>query len=122
MDYATLIHLAELAGVCVFSISGALAAQGQQMDILCVVVLAIVTALGGGTLRDIMLNAHPSGWVVNNVNLWTAIVSAVTAFLACRYLPYLRRTLLVLDAAGLALFAILGAEKAHVLGVSPGSS
>ena len=120
MDYATLNHLAELAGICVFSITGALAAQGKRMDILGVVVLAIVTALGGGTIRDITLNAHPIGWVVNNVFLWTAIISAVTAFWVCRYFAYPRRTLLVLDAAGLALFAILGAEKAQALGVSPG--
>lgn len=120
MDHATLIRFAELAGVCVFAVTGALAAQGKRMDILGVVVLAIVTALGGGTLRDITLDAHPIGWVVDNTYLWTAIVSAVTAFFACRYFAYPRRTLLVLDAAGLALFAVLGAEKARALGVSPG--
>ncbi|WP_418317091.1 trimeric intracellular cation channel family protein [Piscinibacter sakaiensis] len=120
MDYATLIRFAELAGVCVFSITGALAAQGKRMDILGVVVLAIVTALGGGTIRDITLNAHPIGWVVDNVYLWTAIISAVTAFIACRHVAYPRRTMLVLDAAGLALFAILGAEKAQAIGASPG--
>ena len=120
MDYVTLIRYAELAGICVFSITGALAAQGKRMDILGVVVLAIVTALGGGTVRDITLNAHPIGWVVDNAYLWTAIVSAVVAFIACRHVPYPRRTMLVLDAAGLALFAILGAEKAQALGVSPG--
>ena len=120
MEYATLIRFAELAGVCVFSITGALAAQGKRMDILGVVVLAIVTALGGGTIRDITLNAHPIGWVVDNVYLWTAIISAVIAFIACRRVPYPRRTMLVLDAAGLALFAILGAEKAQALGASPG--
>ncbi len=120
MEYATLIRYAELAGVCVFSITGALAAQGKRMDILGVVVLAIVTALGGGTIRDITLNAHPIGWVVDNVYLWTAIVSAITAFIACRRVAYPRRTMLVLDAAGLALFAILGAEKAQSVGASPG--
>ncbi len=120
MDYATLIRFAELAGICVFSITGALAAQGKRMDILGVVVLAIVTSLGGGTIRDITLNAHPIGWVVDNVYLWTAIISAVTAFIACRRVPYPRRTMLVLDAAGLALFAILGAEKAQAVGASPG--
>lgn len=119
MDYPTLIYWAELMGVAVFAITGALAAQGKRMDILGVVVLAIVTALGGGTLRDITLNAYPVGWVVNNTYLWTAIVSAIVAFLACRYFLYPRRTLLVLDAAGLALFAILGAEKASALGVGP---
>ncbi len=119
MEYPFLIYVAELVGVCVFSITGALAAQGKRMDILGVVVLAIVTALGGGTIRDITLNAHPIGWVVNNTYLWTAIVSAVSAFLLCRYFSYPRRTMLVLDAAGLALFAILGAEKAMSLGVGP---
>ncbi len=119
MDYATLIFIAELIGISVFSITGALAAQGKRMDILGVVVLAIVTALGGGTIRDITLNAYPIGWVINNVYLWTAIVSAVSAFLVCRYFLYPRRTMLVLDAAGLALFAILGAEKAMSMGVGP---
>ena len=64
MDYATLIFIAELIGVSVFSITGALAAQGKRMDILGVVVLGIVTALGGGTIRDITLNAYPIGWVI----------------------------------------------------------
>ncbi|WP_372740369.1 trimeric intracellular cation channel family protein [Neptunomonas sp.] len=119
MDYASLIYIAELIGVSVFSITGALAAQGKRMDILGVVVLGIVTALGGGTIRDITLNAFPIGWVVNNTYLWTAIISAVIAFLMCRYFLYPRRTMLVLDAAGLALFAVLGAEKAMSLGVGP---
>lgn len=119
MDYASLIFMAELIGVSVFSITGALAAQGKRMDILGVVVLGIVTALGGGTVRDITLNSYPIGWVVNNTYLWTAIISAVSAFLVCRYFLYPRRTMLVLDAAGLALFAILGAEKAMSLGVGP---
>lgn len=119
MDYASLIFIAELVGISVFSITGALAAQGKRMDILGVVVLAIVTSLGGGTIRDITLNAYPIGWVINNVYLWTAIISAVSAFLVCRYFLYPRRTMLVLDAAGLALFAVLGAEKAMSLGVGP---
>ncbi|SIS76930.1 trimeric intracellular cation channel family protein [Neptunomonas antarctica] len=117
MDYATLIFAAELIGVSVFAITGALAAQGKRMDILGVVVLGIVTALGGGSIRDITLNAYPIGWVINNTYLWTAIISAVVAFIVCRYFLYPRRTMLVLDAAGLSLFAILGAEKAMSLGV-----
>ena len=120
MEYATLIFIAELIGISVFSITGALAAQGKRMDILGVVVLAIVTSLGGGTIRDITLNAYPIGWVVNNTYLWTAMISAIVAFIVCRYFTYPRRTMLVLDAAGLALFAILGAEKAMSMGVSPG--
>ena len=112
MDYATLLYLAELLGVAVFAVTGAIAAQGKQLDIFGVVVLAIVTALGGGTIRDITMNSHPLIWISDVSLLWTAIISAVGAFILCRYLRYPRRLMLVLDAMGLALFAIGGAEKA----------
>ncbi len=118
MQYEEFIYLAEIIGVAVFAVTGALAAQGKRMDILGVVVLAIVTSLGGGTLRDLTLNAHPVGWIVDTSYLWTAIFSAVGAFILCRYVAYPRRALLVLDAMGLALFAILGAQKALALGHS----
>ena len=119
MAYADFIYIADLIGVAVFATAGALAAQGKQLDILGVVVLAIVTALGGGTIRDITLDIHPVVWVADTSYLWTAITSAVVAFFVCRYIQYPRRTLLVLDAMGLALFAVLGAEKALGLGLPP---
>lgn len=115
MQYESFIYLAEIIGVSVFAVTGALAAQGKRLDILGVVVLAIVTALGGGTIRDITLDLHPVSWVANTSYLWAAMVSAVGAFILCRYVAYPRRTLLVLDGMGLALFAILGAEKAVAL-------
>lgn len=112
MSYQEFIYFADLIGVAVFATAGALAAQGKRLDILGVVVLAIVTALGGGTIRDITLNLHPVLWIADTAYLWTAIISAVVAFVVCRYVQYPRRLLLLLDAAGLALFAVLGAEKA----------
>jgi len=118
MDYEAFIYFAEIVGIAVFAVTGALAAQGKRLDILGVVVLAIVTSLGGGTIRDITLDAHPIGWIVDTSYLWTAIVSAVGAFILCRYVAYPRRALLVLDAMGLALFAILGAQKAMAMGQS----
>lgn len=118
MQYESFIYLAEIVGVAVFAVTGALAAQGKRVDILGVVILAIVTALGGGTIRDITLNAHPVSWLANTSYLWTAIISAVGAFILCRYVAYPRRALLVLDAMGLALFSILGAQKAMMLGQS----
>ncbi|MGB0733496.1 MAG: trimeric intracellular cation channel family protein, partial [Pontibacterium sp.] len=59
---ANWLYFAEMVGIVVFSISGALAAQGKRLDIFGVVILGLVTALGGGTLRDITLNAHPLVW------------------------------------------------------------
>ncbi|WP_370238989.1 trimeric intracellular cation channel family protein, partial [Neptunomonas phycophila] len=119
VDYNLLIGIAEIVGTAVFAITGAIAAQGKRLDIFGVVVLAIVAAVGGGTVRDVILDASPVFWVVNNTSLYVAIVSAIVAFIACRYLSYPRRLMLILDAAGLALFVVLGAEKAHSLGMSP---
>ncbi|WP_020679807.1 trimeric intracellular cation channel family protein [Marinobacterium rhizophilum] len=117
MTYVEFVYAAELAGVAVFATSGALGAQGKRLDILGVVVLGIATALGGGTLRDITLNAHPVLWIGNTAYLWVAILSAVLAFVLSRYIQYPRRMLLFLDALGLSLFAILGAQKAVALGM-----
>lgn len=119
MSYELFIYLAELVGVAVFATAGAFAAQGKRLDILGVIVLAIVTSLGGGTIRDITLDIHPVVWIADTAYLWTAIGSATVAFVVCRYIQYPRRTMLVLDAMGLALFAVLGAEKAIALELPP---
>lgn len=115
MSYETFIYIADLIGVAVFATAGALAAQGKRLDILGVVVLAIVTALGGGTIRDITLDIHPVVWIADTTYLWVAIISAVVAFIVCRYMQYPRQALLILDSMGLAVFSILGAEKALAL-------
>lgn len=119
MNYEHFIYIADLLGVAVFATAGALAAQGKRLDILGVVVLAIVTSIGGGTIRDITLDIHPVVWIADTTYLWVAIISAVVAFVVCRYMQYPRRLLLVLDVMGLALFTVLGAEKAMALGFSP---
>ncbi|WP_290703560.1 trimeric intracellular cation channel family protein [Amphritea sp.] len=121
-DFITMeqmIYLFDMAGVSVFAITGALAARGKKLDILGVVVLGIVTALGGGTIRDISLNDHPLIWVEDTAYLWTAIISSISAFILCRYLSYPRRLMLLLDALGMSLFAVLGAQKAIALGMPP---
>lgn len=119
MNYEHFIYIADLLGVAVFATAGALGAQGKRLDILGVVVLAIVTSIGGGTIRDITLDIHPVVWIADTTYLWVAIISAVVAFVVCRYMQYPRRLLLILDAMGLALFTVLGAEKAMALGFSP---
>lgn len=119
MIYNEYIYIAELIGTAVFSITGALAAQGKRLDILGVVVVGVVTALGGGTIRDIVMDAYPLGWVRDTSYLWTAILSAMSAFVLCRYWRYPRRVLLVLDGMGLALFAIMGAQKAMFYQMPP---
>lgn len=118
IGYQEFISIADLLGVAVFSITGAIAAPGKRIDIFGVVVLGVVTALGGGTIRDITLDLHPVAWVADTRYLWVAMGSAVVAFMASRYLQSPRRVLLFLDALGLSVFAVLGLQKALAAGVS----
>lgn len=119
IEIENFVYYADLFGIAIFAVTGVLAARGKQIDLFGIMVLALATSLGGGTLRDLALNAHPLIWIADPVLLWTAIGAAVLTFVYCRFWLLPRRALLVFDAAGLALFAIAGAEKAMGLGFSP---
>jgi uncharacterized membrane protein YeiH len=85
------------------------------MDGFGVVVLAVVTGIGGGTLRDLLLGVRPVFWVDDPTYLVTAAVAAVVTILAERIWARLERGLAVADACGLSLFAVIGAERAMAL-------
>ena len=72
-----LFYLLDLVGVAVFAISGALAAGRLELDLLGIVVLASLTAIGGGTLRDLLMNRHPVFWMGNPVYLWVILAAAL---------------------------------------------
>ena len=105
----------ELAAVAVCAISGVLEAGRKEIDLFGVVVVALVAALGGGTLRDLLLGA-PIFWIDDQTYLVAAAAAGVAAFFAARYVRFPRNVFVVPDAAGLALFAVLGTGKALVLG------
>lgn len=113
MDYS-LIHVFDIAGVFVFALTGALAANRSDMDIFGHIVLAMLPAIGGGTLRDVMLDA-PVFWLEAPYYIWVALIAALLIFF---FPPRLGRRLTVLewaDALGLALFCVLGTSKAFAL-------
>jgi uncharacterized membrane protein YeiH len=116
----TLFYILDIFGVAVFAISGALAAGKRRMDLFGVVVLASVTALGGGTLRDMILDAGPVFWVTDPTYLIVAVVAAVAIFFTVRLFRLPPMLLAVADAVGLAVFTVLGTEKALTLGMSAG--
>lgn len=99
-----------LAGVAVFSVSGVLAVGDKQLDLFGALVLGVVTAVGGGTLRDVILGLDVF-WVTAPVFLVTAAVAALLTVAAERLVALPRRLILFADAAGLALFSVLGAER-----------
>ena len=111
-----ILYVLDLVGVAVFAVSGALAAGRKELDLLGVVVLAALTAIGGGTLRDLLLNRHPVFWVADGGYLIVIIAAALLTVAYVRVLPVPGEALLVADALGLALFAIAGAQIAESTG------
>jgi uncharacterized membrane protein YeiH len=110
----------DLFGVGVFAITGSLAAGKKRMDLFGVVVLATVTALGGGTLRDLVLGASPVFWVSAPVYLLVAVATAIVTFFLVRFCGLPLKLLSVADAFGLAVFTVLGTQKALDMGISTG--
>lgn len=114
-----LLYYLDLAGVAVFAVSGVLAARDRDLDLLGVIVVAAITAIGGGTLRDLLLDRHPIFWITD---VWYLVVIIASALLTVGYSRIWRLpgiTLLVADALGLALFALSGAQLAEAAQCPP---
>ena len=122
MLFDTAAAVLDWLGVIVFATSGALVASRKQMDIVGFALLAIVTGIGGGTLRDILLGQLPVFWVREPAYLGTCVLVAAVVFFTA-HIPQSRyRVLLWFDALGLALFAVTGAERALLAGTGPGAA
>jgi uncharacterized membrane protein YeiH len=111
-----ILPLLDLAGVAVFAASGVLAARNRELDLLGVIVIAAMTAIGGGTLRDVLLQRYPIFWITDARYLIVIVASALLTVAYVRVRPAPDNALLVADAFGLALFALSGAQVAEAAG------
>jgi uncharacterized membrane protein YeiH len=116
MDHQRLFTLFALLGSAVFAASGALAAGRQRFDLIGAAFLAGVTALGGGTLRDLLLDIHPVFWVRQPAILWSTVVAGALALVYVRFRRPPWKALLIADALGLAFFSIVGTQVAEDAG------
>ncbi|MBR0344408.1 MAG: trimeric intracellular cation channel family protein [Rudaea sp.] len=116
---ARILYALDLAGVAVFAVSGALAAGRAGLDWFGVIVLATLPAIGGGTLRDLLLGRQPIFWVADSTYPWVICATAVATIVYTSFLPVPAHALLIADALGLALFAITGAQLAERTGHAP---
>lgn len=115
----SLVQLFTLIGVAVFAASGALAGVRRALDPIGVLVLAIVTATGGGTLRDVLMGRHPIFWISNPWFIGVSALAALVTWLWVRKFPPPDRALAYADALGLAFFSIAGAQIAEAGGLAP---
>ena len=111
------LYVFDLIGVAVFAISGALAAGRRRLDMIGVIVAAAATAIGGGTIRDLLLDRNPIFWLTDSRYLLVIIGAAVATVLYTRRVRVPGPTLDVADALGLALFSVTGAQVAERAGM-----
>ena len=117
MTPSSILYLLDLIGVAVFAVSGALAAGRKSMDLFGVVIIAVVTAIGGGTVRDVLLDRSPIFWIDNTTYLLVIIAAAAFTTVYTRYRKPPLKALLIADAFGLALFTVSGAQIAEQAGL-----
>ncbi|WP_016855098.1 trimeric intracellular cation channel family protein [Halomonas smyrnensis] len=111
-----LVYWLDMAGVIVFALSGVILACRSRMDPFGMLVLAAVTGIGGGTLRDLVLGVRPVFWVGDPAYLWVILATVGLSVLGFHYIHRLSRGFLpVADAFGLALFTVIGTHKALTL-------
>ena len=115
-----LLHFMEHFAVSVSAITGVLAARGKSIDLFGVIVLALVAAFGGGTVRDVALGDFPVIWIRDPQFFYNAAITAIVVFYVVRWRDLPQGALQVADAFGLALFTMIGVKKALAHGAPPG--
>lgn len=117
MNLVASLYYFDLLGTVVFAITGLLAARRKDLDLFGAIVIAMVTAIGGGTLRDLIIG-EPVFWTQNDIYIFVVVISAMMLFFLARYKRLPVKLLVFLDAFGLAVFTVIGTQKAMELGFS----
>ncbi|NPA36232.1 MAG: trimeric intracellular cation channel family protein [Chlorobi bacterium] len=113
------IEIFDYIGTMVFAISGTLTAANKRLDFFGATVIGFVTAVGGGTLRDMMLGYTPVAWM-RTINYFLVILAGVMiTILFSKQVMKLRRTMFLFDTIGIAIFTIIGLNKALEFGIHP---
>lgn len=105
--FEEIIFFAGIIGCAVFAISGALAAADKKQDIMSFILLGVVTGIGGGTIRDLILNKPQIFWLAEPVYLYVCVFASALTYFIARYVASKHKALVWMDAAGLALFSVM---------------
>lgn len=120
ISLSTFSHIIEILGTIAFAISGVFAAMDKKLDVFGVTIIAFVTAIGGGTVRDILIGATPVAWMKDINTLLIILGTAIVTMLFRNRIVNLQKTLLLFDALGLGLFTIIGIKKGLAIDLKPG--
>ncbi|MDC8003535.1 trimeric intracellular cation channel family protein [Aureisphaera galaxeae] len=114
----SLFLLIDILGTIAFAVSGALVAMKKRLDLFGIFIIAFVTALGGGTLRDILIDA-PVTWMRDLTFVYVIVGATIVAIIFRRKLNYVRRSLFLFDTIGIALYTVIGVEKGIAADLPP---
>jgi uncharacterized membrane protein YeiH len=114
-----MFHLLDIIGTIAFAMSGALTAMSKKMDGFGIFIIAFVTAVGGGTLRDVMIGRTPVGWMLDLEYVYVICIAFVLAILFRKKFDRLRTSLFLFDTIGLGVFTLIGLEKGINIGLHP---
>lgn len=111
--------LIDILGTIAFAVSGVYAAMEKRLDLFGIVIIAFVTAIGGGTIRDLMIGDLPVSWIRNINYTFIILGTTVVVILLRNVMKNFQKTLLVFDSIGLGFFTILGIQKGIYFGLHP---
>jgi uncharacterized membrane protein YeiH len=114
-----MFHLLDIIGTIAFALSGALTAMSKKLDLFGVFIIAFVTAVGGGTLRDVMIGRTPVGWMLDLEYVYVIALAFGLALLFRKKFERLRTSLFLFDTIGLGVFTLIGLEKGINTGLHP---
>jgi uncharacterized membrane protein YeiH len=113
------IYVLDILGTFAFAVSGALVASDKKFDLFGVVIIAFVTAVGGGMLRDLLIDAHPINWIGDLNYMYTIFLAVIFTFLFKSKIAHLSKTMFLFDTIGLSVFTLLGLEKGLSFNLNP---
>lgn len=114
-----LIYVLDIIGTFAFAISGALVASNKNFDLFGVIIIAFATAVGGGMMRDVLINAHPINWIGDLNYIWTILAAVVFTFLFKSKIAPLSKTMFLFDTIGIGVFTLLGVQKGLAFDLHP---
>ena len=114
-----MFHLLDIIGTLAFAMSGALTAMSKKMDAFGVFIIAFVTAVGGGTLRDVLIGRTPVGWMLDLEYVYVIGIAFILAIIFRKKFDKLRTSLFLFDTIGLGVFTLIGLEKGIDIGLHP---
>ena len=114
------ISIIDILGSFSFAAAGAFAAMDKKLDPFGVLIISFVTAIGGGTIRDLLIGDVPVAWLSNATTIYVILIAAIACMFFGSYVKKLDKMLFLFDALGLGLFTMIGIQKGIEHGFSPG--